>query len=85
MSACGRRRDRGAGAGGARPRSPGSVSATATGRNGSRKTNTQRQVVWSATRPATAGPASDGSTHADDISASIRPYISGGYARLADA
>ena len=78
-SACGSRRDRGAGAGARRARAgPGSVSATATGRNGSRKTNTQRQVVWSATSPATAGPASDGSTHADDISASIRPYISGG-------
>ena len=61
------------------------MSTTATGRKGRRKTKTQRQVVVSAMMPASAGPASDGSTQADDISASMRPYISVGYARLADA
>ena len=61
------------------------MSATATGRKGSSSTKTQRQVAWSAISPAIAGPASDGSTQAEDISASMRPYISGGYARLAEA
>ena len=79
-SACGSRRPlaRGVAPGRASARSPGSVSTTATGRNGSSRTNTQRHVVWSATSPATAGPASEGSTQADDISASMRPYIAAG-------
>ena len=78
-SACGSRRGPGA-ASVARERraGPAASAPTATGRNGSSRTNTQRHVVWSATIPATAGPASDGSTHAEDISASIRPYIAGG-------
>ena len=84
-SAAASRRGAGDAPGAGSARRPGSVSAMASGRNGSRKTNTQRHVAWSATNPATAGPASDGSTHAEDISASMRPYISGGYARLDDA
>jgi hypothetical protein len=84
-SACGSRRGAGSVSGRVSARSAGSVSSTATGRNGSSSTNTQRQLSWSAMKPANAGPASDGSTHADDSSASIRPYISRGYARLADA
>ena len=54
---CGSRRPGRVTAGGrSSARRPGSVSATATGRNGSSSTNTQRHVVWSATSPAIGGP-----------------------------
>ena len=66
------------GAGRSSVRRPGSVSHTATGRNGSSATNTQRQLAWSASSPAAAGPTSDGSTQAVDISASMRAYITVG-------
>ncbi len=84
-SACGKRRGAATRSARESARSPGSVRKTATGRNGSSSTNTQRQVSWSAISPANAGPTSEGSTQAEDISASMRPYISGGYARLAEA
>ena len=55
-----------------RARSPGTVSAVATARIGSRPRKTRRHDAYSATAPASAGPTMPGTTHTVDSTANMR-------------